>query len=62
MRIYSDEATHAGGCNFCFRYSIDTHRYPYRKVIILEGDSIQIRLCNDCLLELKIRLREYDAT
>jgi hypothetical protein len=47
----------SGSCNFCSREILNKDNtnliYPYKKIFELEGVNIKIRICENCLQELK---------
>lgn len=57
VRVFTDEATKAGGCNACTQADADGH-YPYRRVVCIELRSVQVRVCRNCLEDLLPQLED----
>ena len=56
LGIGSGKVKEVGSCNFCTRVKyIHPNKllYPYKKVYIISGVTIEIRICAKCLDELK---------
>ena len=52
MRMYKQDITKAGSCNFCQRGELGADgkslKYTYRKVWIVEDHGLQARFCGEC--------------
>ena len=64
ISAYKEDVSKVGSCNFCQRGEINncetcgtTMVYPYRKVYVLLGNCMEVRICADCLKELKRQTR-----
>ncbi|MNJ90252.1 hypothetical protein D3C87_78470 [compost metagenome] len=55
-----------GSCNFCNRGKLTASGYdliyPYDKVYEIEGNAIKVRICSDCIEQLKNIDDLVDAT
>ena len=54
----SGKVKEVGSCNFCTRGEFVSGasavmKYPYKKVYILSGTTIEVRICAECLDKLK---------
>lgn len=54
---YRIEKTSYGSCLFCKRGELSKSKqwlkYPYKKIFVICGNSLEIRLCKQCLDEVK---------
>lgn len=46
-----------GSCNFCSKGKLSASQtnliYPYNEVIVIYGDTVEIRFCKECFDKLK---------
>jgi len=50
-----------GACNFCNKGELSPNGiiglvYPYKEITRIEGRSVEVRICDDCLDELKEKI------
>ncbi len=57
MKVYRGNIKDFHSCNCCSRGKINEDgmglKYPYDEVTVMEGTTISIRMCDDCLNEFK---------
>lgn len=57
MKITESTVAKEGGCNYCDRGELSLGGsnliYPYEKVIVVQGTSIQSRFCVECYREFQ---------
>jgi hypothetical protein len=57
MQYRIELASKYGGCNFCCKGELSKDgmrlKYPYKKVYVIYGNQLEIRVCPECLTQLK---------
>lgn len=56
MNYRIEKVKHYGSCNFCQKGELTKTKiglkYPYKKVYVIVGNSLEIRICKKCLTAL----------
>lgn len=65
MVIKRKKISSVGSCNFCDRGKLSPSGYnliyPYDEVYEIEGTAIKVRVCDNCLEQLKDFQEKFDA-